>query len=110
MYVSCHTGADTVDGLKKAAQVVLPLLRRLFIGSPCMPKWFEYLDLCDVENLPNGNVLTLGQGDMGQLGLGDEILSRKKPAVVKELADIKIKKIVAGALHSVCLTDDNKVS
>jgi len=46
---------------------------------------------------------------MGQLGLGDEILSRKKPAIVKELADVKMKKIAAGALHTVCLTHDNKV-
>ena len=67
------------------------------------------LDLCDIDNLPNGIVLTLGQGDMGQLGLGDEILSRKKPAIVKELINIRMKKIAAGALHTLCITDDNKV-
>ena len=69
-----------------------------------------YLDLCNVDQLPDGVILTLGQGDMGQLGLGDEILSRKKPAIVKELADVNIKKIVSGALHTVCLTDGNEVS
>lgn len=56
-----------------------------------------------------GTILTLGQGDMGQLGLGDEILSRKKPALVKDLADVKMTKIVSGALHTVCLSVDNQV-
>ena len=31
-----------------------------------------------------GIVLCWGTGDTGQLGLGDEIFSRKKPAVVKK--------------------------
>ena len=47
---------------------------------------------------------------MGQLGLGDEILSRKKPAIVKDLVDIQMQKIAAGALHTVCLSTENQVS
>ena len=30
-----------------------------------------------------GHVLTLGQGDTGQLGLGEDIMERARPALVK---------------------------
>nr|XP_039271836.1 regulator of chromosome condensation-like isoform X2 [Styela clava] len=57
-----------------------------------------------------GVALTLGQGDTGQLGLGEDIMERKKPALVRgELDGKKIKKIIGGGMHTVCLTDDHKV-
>uniref|UniRef100_A0A2K6RYX6 Regulator of chromosome condensation n=1 Tax=Saimiri boliviensis boliviensis TaxID=39432 RepID=A0A2K6RYX6_SAIBB len=42
-----------------------------------------------------GLVLTLGQGDVGQLGLGENVMERKKPALVS------IPEDVAGGMHTV---------
>ncbi|XP_002731129.2 regulator of chromosome condensation-like [Saccoglossus kowalevskii] len=54
-----------------------------------------------------GVVLTLGGGDVGQLGLGDNVMERKKPALV----DIpeKTVQIIAGGMHTVCLTEKGKI-
>ncbi|XP_042194775.1 regulator of chromosome condensation isoform X2 [Callorhinchus milii] len=54
------------------------------------------------KNIP-GIVLTLGQGDVGQLGLGENVLVRKKPAFVKLLPE-KITQAEAGGMHTVCLS------
>ena len=55
----------------------------------------------------NGVVLTLGQGDTGQLGLGPDIMERSKPALVKDLT--RVKAVCAGGMHTVCLTKEGKV-
>ena len=55
-----------------------------------------------------GLVLSLGTGDTGQLGLGEDILERSKPALVKGI-DGQIVSIAAGGMHSVCLTKDGEV-
>jgi len=55
----------------------------------------------------NGVVLTLGQGDTGQLGLGPDIMERSKPALVKDLSSVAA--VAAGGMHTVCLTKDGKV-
>ncbi|XP_036300730.1 regulator of chromosome condensation isoform X3 [Pipistrellus kuhlii] len=49
-----------------------------------------------------GLVLTLGQGDVGQLGLGENVMERKKPAVVTIPEDIV--QAEAGGMHTVCLS------
>ncbi|XP_077193351.1 regulator of chromosome condensation [Paroedura picta] len=54
-----------------------------------------------------GLVLTLGQGDLGQLGLGPDILMRKRPALVK-LSE-KIVQAEAGGVHTVCLSETGKI-
>ncbi|XP_042296771.1 regulator of chromosome condensation [Sceloporus undulatus] len=54
-----------------------------------------------------GLVLTLGQGDLGQLGLGPDVLARKRPALVK--LPEKIIQAEAGGVHTVCLTETGKV-
>lgn len=56
-----------------------------------------------------GHVLTLGQGDVGQLGLGEDILERKKPAIVKGLDDLEIVQVECGGMHTVALTNKGKV-
>jgi len=58
-----------------------------------------------------GIVLCWGTGDTGQLGLGDEILVRKKPAVVKkgDLEDENVVAVRAGGMHTVALTDSGRV-
>ena len=54
-----------------------------------------------------GVVLCLGQGDTGQLGLGEDILERSKPALVKDLEGVV--DVCAGGMHSVCLTKNGEV-
>lgn len=56
-----------------------------------------------------GHVLALGQGDVGQLGLGEDILERKKPAIVKGLDDLEIVQVECGGMHTVALAKNGKV-
>lgn len=53
-------------------------------------------------------MLTLGQGDVGQLGLGVNVMERKKPALVP-LPEM-IVQAEAGGMHTVCLSQMGKVS
>lgn len=53
-------------------------------------------------------MLVLGQGDVGQLGLGEDVLERKKPALVT--LPEGIVQAVAGGMHTVCLSDTGNVS
>uniref|UniRef100_A0A2K5M315 Regulator of chromosome condensation n=2 Tax=Cercopithecinae TaxID=9528 RepID=A0A2K5M315_CERAT len=46
-----------------------------------------------------GLVLTLGQGDVGQLGLGENVMERKKPALVSIPEDVV--QAEAGGMHTV---------
>lgn len=55
-----------------------------------------------------GLVLTLGQGDVGQLGLGEDVMERKKPALVT-LPEMMVQ-VEAGGMHTVCLSQTGKVS
>lgn len=52
-------------------------------------------------------VLTLGQGDVGQLGLGENVMERKKPALVPIPEDIV--QAEAGGMHTVCLGKSGQV-
>lgn len=54
-----------------------------------------------------GVVLVLGQGDVGQLGLGEDIIERKKPALVT--LPEQMVQVVAGGMHTVCLSNTGKV-
>lgn len=53
-------------------------------------------------------MLTVGQGDLGQLGLGPNVLARKRPALV-QLPE-RIIQAEAGGVHTVCLSKTGKVS
>ena len=55
-----------------------------------------------------GSVLSLGTGDTGQLGLGEDILERSKPALVNGITG-KVVAIAAGGMHTVCLTTEGAV-
>lgn len=48
-----------------------------------------------------------GAGDVGQLGLGSDILEKSRPALVT--LDSEIIDVCAGGMHTVCLTKDGKV-
>lgn len=50
----------------------------------------------------------LGQGDVGQLGLGEDIIERKKPALLS--LPEKVVQVVAGGMHTVCLSETGLVS
>lgn len=55
--------------------------------------------------------MTFGQGDMGQLGLGEDIAERKKPFPVGgDLEGKKIVQVMCGGMHTVVLTEDGQVS
>lgn len=54
-----------------------------------------------------GQVLAMGQGDVGQLGLGEGIFERKKPALVT--LPEKIVQVIAGGMHTVCLSETGSV-
>ncbi len=54
-----------------------------------------------------GAVLTLGEGDTGQLGLGPDVLERMKPGKVNVPADTV--QVCAGGMHTVCLTSKGEV-
>lgn len=46
-------------------------------------------------------------GDVGQLGLGEDVLERKKPALVS--LPEKMVQVVAGGMHTVCLSGSGNV-
>lgn len=54
--------------------------------------------------------MTFGSGDTGQLGLGEEVLDRKKPGVVKfaDSAD-PIVQLCCGGMHTIALTKKGDV-
>lgn len=58
-------------------------------------------------------VLTFGTGDTGQLGLGSNLMERKKPAkVILETghpANEAVVQVTAGGMHTMCLTKDGVV-
>ncbi|XP_027720536.1 regulator of chromosome condensation isoform X2 [Vombatus ursinus] len=54
-----------------------------------------------------GLVLTLGQGDVGQLGLGEDVMERKRPALVSMPEGIV--QAEAGGMHTVCLGKSGQV-
>ena len=54
-----------------------------------------------------GCVLTLGEGDTGQLGLGPDVLERAKPSKVNVPNMVQV---CAGGMHTVCLTKNGEVS
>ena len=61
--------------------------------------------------LPFPQVFVMGQGDMGQLGLGEEMMERKKPYPVGgALEGLRVSQVVCGGMHTVALTDQGTVS
>ncbi|XP_076264668.1 regulator of chromosome condensation 1 isoform X1 [Rhynchophorus ferrugineus] len=59
------------------------------------------------ECTTEGVVLVTGAGDVGQLGLGPDVLEKARPALVNLSSEIV--DIYAGGMHTVCLTKDGKV-
>jgi regulator of chromosome condensation len=57
-----------------------------------------------------GKVFVFGTGDTGQLGLGEDMLERKRPMPLKALDGEEIVDVVCGGMHSIALTKSGKVS
>lgn len=54
-----------------------------------------------------GKVLTCGEGDVGQLGLGEDVIEKGRPAAVN-IQDPVIQ-VCGGGMHTVCLTEKGEV-
>lgn len=54
--------------------------------------------------------MVMGQGDVGQLGLGENIIERRRPCKVGGVLEgIRFVQVECGGMHSVALSDDGKV-
>ncbi|XP_063708590.1 regulator of chromosome condensation [Culicoides brevitarsis] len=54
-----------------------------------------------------GNLLVCGQGDVGQLGLGEDVMEKSRPAL---LPDVKnVVDVAAGGMHSIVLTKEGEL-
>ena len=58
---------------------------------------------------PTGMVMVHGGGECGELGLGDEITSKKKPTNLEILNDKQICQIAVGGLHNLALSANGKI-
>ena len=57
-----------------------------------------------------GVIMVMGQGDVGQLGLGESIMERRKPCKVGgALNGVCVVQVECGGMHSVALSSDGKV-
>jgi len=61
----------------------------------------------DSHGITQGVVLACGQGDVGQLGLGEDVMEKSRMAFV-DIPDPVIQ-ITAGGMHTVCLTSTGQV-
>ena len=52
-------------------------------------------------------MLTVGQGDTGQLGLGEDVMEKSRPGLVEHVTDTV--DVVAGGMHSAVLDINGKV-
>eukprot|EP00800_Vazella_pourtalesii_P001053 TRINITY_DN10890_c0_g1_i2.p1 TRINITY_DN10890_c0_g1~~TRINITY_DN10890_c0_g1_i2.p1 ORF type:complete len:433 (+),score=75.62 TRINITY_DN10890_c0_g1_i2:50-1348(+) len=59
----------------------------------------------DIPCVEGGKVLLFGQGEVGQLGLGESIMMRKKPAQLRSLEGVGLRQVAAGGMHTVLLSD-----
>ena len=50
--------------------------------------------------------LSMGQGDVGQLGLGEDVFESERPKAVSQVKDVV--DVYAGGMHTVCLTTSGR--
>ena len=84
------TAAEETEN-EAAASVAAPF--SLSIGEDKKPGW----------------VYLFGSGDCGQLGMGEEVDSRKRPTLHPFLRDKQIVSVCAGGLHNLALTAQGQV-
>ncbi|KAF9352831.1 hypothetical protein BGX26_009368 [Mortierella sp. AD094] len=66
------------------------------------------IPLATVATKP-GRVYVFGTGDCAQLGLGEDVLLRKKPTNLAVLNDKNIVDIAAGGMHNMALSQEGKL-
>lgn len=59
------------------------------------------------EIAKGGKILVVGQGDVGQLGLGQDIMERTRPSLLPGYDDIIA--IAVGGMHNVCLRHTGEI-
>ena len=64
------------------------------------------LDIPEINKV-TGKVLTCGQGEMGQLGLGEDVMEKTRPALVEAVKNAVM--VRAGGMHVVVLDRDGVV-
>ncbi|KAJ2456017.1 hypothetical protein EV183_000360 [Coemansia sp. RSA 2336] len=57
----------------------------------------------------SGTTMVFGNGDCGQLGLGEDMIERKKPYVVPQLESVKVVDLACGGLHTIALAADGQL-
>lgn len=82
------------NGDAPAAKVARSSTTKFQLPLPVLPK-------------PCGNVLSCGQGEVGQLGLGEDVMEKTRPAMIDRLRDIV--DISAGGMHNLCLSRKGEV-
>lgn len=85
---------NPTNGDAPAAKVARSSTTKFELPLPVLPK-------------PCGNVLSCGQGEVGQLGLGEDVMEKTRPAMIDRLRDIV--DISAGGMHNLCLTRKGEV-
>lgn len=85
---------NPTNGDAPAAKVARSSATKFELPLPVLPK-------------PCGNVLSCGQGEVGQLGLGEDVMEKTRPALIDSLKDIV--EISAGGMHNLCLTRKGEV-
>ncbi|KAF9182859.1 hypothetical protein BGZ51_004374 [Haplosporangium sp. Z 767] len=80
-------------------------------GLKKLKSFGAYVEPIPIPTRPttSGRVYVFGTGDCAQLGLGEDILSRKKPANLAALNDEEIVDISAGGLHNMALSSEGKL-
>jgi hypothetical protein len=72
------------------------------LGRPRSPNVYRLPPLFpSLEDRDAGCLLAIGQNDVGQLGLGEDVDCAKKPKQVGDLKDIVA--VACGGMHTVCL-------
>lgn len=64
------------------------------------------LDIPEINKV-SGKLLTCGQGEMGQLGLGEDVMEKTRPALVEAVKNAVL--VRAGGMHVVALDRDGVV-
>lgn len=82
------------NGDAPAAKVARSSATKFELPLPVLPK-------------PCGNVLSCGQGEVGQLGLGEDVMEKTRPAMIDRLRDIV--DMSAGGMHNLCLNRKGEV-
>lgn len=65
------------------------------------------VSLLPIPSVQSGVILSFGSGDVGQLGLGEDVMEKLRPALIPNVEDVI--QIEAGGMHTVCLKNNGEV-